>query len=169
MGRTIYLTESQVERLALLLQEAQEKEVTYYQFKYPCVHFIESLLRDPNPSRAQFEQVFTDNGITKEQLEKCLRKHSILSSKQRIEDQQGDKAAHYVRRYFRNSENLEAKLKEVYNELFGKGDQLSECTSCGATSCAGVGAGNGLDFPAFTTVRRTFATHKRKKKKKRNE
>lgn len=167
MGRTIYLTESQVERLALLLQEAEEaKEVTYYQFKFPCEHFIASLLKDPNPARAQLEDVFVQNNISKEQLERCLRKHSILSSKQRIDDQQGDKSAHYVRRYFRNSENLEAKLRAVYDELFGKGEQLDECTSCGATSCAGVGAGNGLDFPAFTTVRRTFASHKKKKKKK---
>lgn len=154
MGRLIYITEAQMSYLVRHQMNEDSGEVTYYQFKFPCQRFVNSLLKDPNPKRAELADVFTSNGISKETLERALRKHGIISSKQRISDDEGDKSAHYVRRYQRHSENMEQKMHAVYDELFGK--KLNE--DAGATCCASVGAGAGLDMP--------FNFDNKKKKKK---
>lgn len=189
MGKIIYITEN---KLSLLKEYEENKEVTMYSFFNKLKTFIKELLNDP--IYAKPDELFRIHGISKVSLIKKMLQYNIIEKIQKIEEIDGK--ARYFIQYKVPKKNFERKINRLYIDLFEKNltedidgiDDISNgglntydkyeepINEDGATSCAGVGAiGNGIDSsgqyvtPLFTTISRSLWNPHRKNKRRKNK
>ena len=149
--KVIYIKESQLEALRELI--GNEKEVTFYEFFVQTKSFLKDLLN--NPLQAEPSGLFKEKGLDKNQLVSKLKDYGLIKSSERIDEvpveEGSDKkvAKHYVQ-YKVPRPRFKEKVRELYNELYGKQETIQED---GATSCGSVmqGGGTNPDAGQFIT------------------
>lgn len=127
--RKVYIKEN---KLHLLLQENETKEVTFYEFFINAKSFLKDLLT--KPSEAEPSELFKTNGISKNELLSKMKNIGLIKSDERIDEvpveeekkthPYGTKlvAKHYIK-YTIPKKRFEDKMKELYKELFVECDK----------------------------------------------
>lgn len=126
--KKIYIKEN---KLHLFLNE-DKKEITFYEFFVNAKSFLKDLLT--KPSEAEPSEIFTSNGISKNDLLSKMKHIGLIKSDERIDEvpvEEGKKthpygtklvSKHYVK-YSIPRERFENKMKELYKELFSECDK----------------------------------------------
>ena len=140
MVRRIYISENQLSILA----NAQDKEVTFYEFLVSTKKFLKELLI--NPGHAQIDNLLSSNGVEKDDFIQKMKDLGLLKSSEKIdevqlEDSDKEVAKHFIQ-YKVPRSRFKEKVKELYKEYFPQMENINED---GATSCGSVMQGGGTN------------------------
>ena len=147
MVRRIYISEEQLSILA----DAQDKEVTYYEFLLSAKKFLKELLI--NPGKAQIDGLLSSNGMNKDEFIQKMKDLGLIKSSEKIDEVQIEgtdkKVAKHFIQYKVPRSRFKEKMKELYKECFPSTENINED---GATSCGSVmqGGGTNPDAGQFT-------------------
>lgn len=132
-GRTIMIDE------AVMMEIADDANMTEYKFNSNIKHFLHDLL--VNPSGAKMPFIFKINGVNRNRMIYFLKKFGLLKKIERISDKDNEgkpKKATMMVKYQVPKKDFDRKLKKLFIRLFE--DNCSEVNNItedgeGATTC----------------------------------
>lgn len=132
-GRTIMIDE------AVMMEIADDANMTEYKFNSNIKHFLHDLL--VNPSGAKIPFIFKINGVNRNRMIYFLKKFGLLKKIERISDKDSEgkpKKATMMVKYQVPKKDFDRKLKKLFIRLFE--DNCSEVNNItedgeGATTC----------------------------------
>ena len=160
MSKTIIINEEMAGELKDLLT------MTQFKFKANIKKFLASLLEDP--TGAEPDMIFTQNGLDKNKLIKALVDNKVIGKKMTIDDHDENGNPHTAKmivKYSVPKERFNEKLDALYDILFPNVDARINEEGGGAASCSGVD-GNGFGSGEFVQPLFGGITVRKKKKNK---
>lgn len=163
MSKTIIINEETASELKDMLT------MTQYKFKANIRKFLAALLEDP--TGAEPDMIFTQNGLDKNKLIKSLVDNKVITKKMTIDDHDAEGNPHTARmivKYSVPKERFNERLDALYDILFPDVEgKINEDGGAGggATSCSGVD-GNGFGSGEFIVPFGGISVRKKKKDKK---
>ena len=133
--------------------------MTQFKFKANIKKFLAALLEDP--TGAEPDMIFTQNGLDKNKLIKALVDNKVITKKMTIDDHDAEGNPHTAKmivKYSVPKERFNERLDVLYDVLFpdveGKiNEETNEATGCSSVGGGGVFGGEGesyeYDYPAF--------------------
>ena len=161
MSKIIIIDEEMVHDLKDMLA------MTQFKFKANIKKFLAALLEDP--TGAEPDMIFTQNGLDKNKLIKALVDNKVITKKMTIDDHDAEGNPHTAKmivKYSVPKERFNEKLDALYDILFPDAEgKINEegAAGGGAASCSGVD-GNGFGSGEF--VQPLFGGISVRKKKK---
>jgi hypothetical protein len=176
--KKIYINENQAKSLMNFVREGKE-EVTFNEFVVSVKQFLKDLLH--KPKEAKPSELFSNNGIGKNELISKMKELGLVKSSERIDEipieEGGKKVAKRFVTYKIPKARFKDKVKQLYRDIFVEGNEPQMVTEDGeggggATSCGSVMQGGGsnpyagqYDVPFGQLQRRKFYSDTLKRNK----